>query len=409
MRILFITQWFQPEPFFKGLPFAKMLTESGHEVEVLTGFPNYPEGTLYKGYKVKFLQRETMDGVSVIRVPLYPSHDASGVRRFLNYASFALSAAIIGPWVVKKADVVYVYHPPATMGLPAIIISMLRRMPFVYDIADMWPDSLAASGMFNNKLGLWLVGKWCRLIYRAASKIVVLSPGFKKLLIERGVQEAKIEVIYNWVDDTLIKPAKRDPALAAKFGLAGKFNVVFAGNLGKVQALTSVLAAADILQKEPSNLQFVLVGPGVETEDLKRKTRDMGLKNVLFIPPQPMSEIGNILALADVLFVHLKDDPLFRITVPCKIQAYLAVGRPILAGVRGDAADLVVNAKAGIPCTPENAESIADAVRKFLKMSQRELDTMGENGRNFYQQAISSAVGSQKLEKVLRSAAGKMS
>jgi glycosyltransferase involved in cell wall biosynthesis len=389
---------------FKGMPLAKELTKLGHEVEVLTGFPNYPEGKIYKGYKIRLLQRETIDSIPVIRVPLYPSHDESGLRRFINYVSFAFSAAIIGPWVVKKADVAYVYHPPGTIGLPAIILRMLRRIPFVYDIEDLWPDTLAATGMFTNNLGLWLVDKWCRLVYRAAGKIVVLSPGFKKTLIDRGVREEKIKVIYNWVDDTAVKPATKNPALAAKLGLSGKFNVVFAGNIGKAQALESVLAAADILKKESSNVQFVFVGTGVEVENLKRRAHDMGLENVLFLPQRPMSEIGEILVLADVLLVHLKDEPLFRITVPSKIQAYMAVGRPILVGVRGDAADLVVNAKAGFPCTPENAESIAEGVRKFLKMSQQELDAMGENGKTFYQQKLSLAVGTKELAKVLESA-----
>ncbi|MFH1370582.1 MAG: glycosyltransferase family 4 protein [Planctomycetota bacterium] len=404
MRILFITQLFQPEEFFKGLPFAKELLKLGHQVEVLTGFPNYPEGKIYKGYKIKLFQKEIIDGIPVIRVPLYPSHDKSGFRRFINYASFAFSAAIIGPWVVKKADVAYVYHPPGTIGFPAIIIKMLRRIPFVYDIQDLWPESLAASGMFNCKLGLWLVEKWCRLVYMAAGRIVVLSQGFKKALIERGVRSEKIKVIYNWVDDTKVKPTERDPALAAKFGLLGKFNVVFAGNMGKGQALESVLAAADILKKESPCTHFVFVGTGVETEELKKRAHNMRLENVLFIPQQPMSEIGAILALADVLLVHLKNDSLYRITIPSKIQAYLAVGRPILVGVPGDATDLVVNAKAGLPCIPENVESIADGVRKFLKMSQQELDTMGENGRKFYQQELSLAVGTKRLAEVIESA-----
>lgn len=404
MRILLITQWFQPELIFKGLPFAKELSKLGHEVEVLTGFPNYPEGKIYEGYKIRLFQKEIMDGIPVIRVPLYPRHDKSGVGRFINYVSFAFSAAIIGPWVVKKADVAYVYHPPATVGLPAIIIRILRRIPFVYDIQDLWPDTLKATGMFHNKLGLWLIDKWCRLIYRIANKIVVLSPGFKKALIERGVRSEKIEIVYNWADDTMVKPTKRDPTLAAKFGMFGKFNIVFAGNIGKAQALESVLTAADILRKESSHIQFVFVGGGLEVENLKRKARDMGLRNVIFIPKQPMSEIGAILVLADVLLVHLKKDPLFRITVPSKIQAYMAIGRPILIGVQGDAADLIVNAGAGFTCIPENSESIADGVRRFLKMSPEELEAMGENGRKFYQQELSLAVGTKKLAEVLKSA-----
>lgn len=404
MRILIISQWFQPEIMFKGLPLAKELSKLGHTVEVLTGFPNYPEGKIYKGYKVKLFQREVIDGITVNRVPLYPSHNRSGFGRFINYVSFALATAIIGPWVVKKADVAYVYHPPATVGLPAIIIKMLRKIPFIYDIQDLWPDTLKATGMFRNKLGLWFVDKWCRFIYRIANRIVVLSPGFKRVLIERGVPAEKIEIIYNWVDDTTVKPTKKDPALAAKFGLSGKFNIVFAGNIGKAQALESVLKAAEILQKEFGHIQFVFIGGGLEVDNLKKRTHDMGLNNVLFVPKQPMSEIGSILVLSDVLLVHLKDDPLFRITVPSKIQAYLAIGRPILVGVKGDAKDLVVNARAGFACVPEDADSIADSVRRFLNMSPEELEVMGENGRRFYEQELSMAVGTKKLAKVLESA-----
>ena len=403
MRILFITQWFQPEQMFKGMPFVRELLKLGHEVEVLTGFPNYPDGKIHKGYKIRFLQRETIDGVSVIRVPLYPSHDRSGLRRFFNYVSFALSAAIIGPWVVKKADVAYVYHPPATIGFPAATIKLLRGIPFVYDIQDLWPDTLAATGMFTNKLGLWLVDRWCRFVYWAASKIVVLSPGFKNTLIERGVPGDKIKVIYNWVDDTMVKQVPKNPDLAANLGLDGKFNIVFAGNMGKAQALEAVIAAANILKEGYPNLQFVFVGTGVEVENLKTKTHDAGLENVVFIPQQPLSEMGAILVLADVLLVHLKDVPLFRVTIPSKIQAYMAAGRPILVGVRGDAADLVINAKAGFSCLPENAESIADGVLKFLKMSRQELDTMGENGKTFYQQELALAVGAKQFAGILES------
>ena len=192
MRILMLTQWFDPEPTFKGLAFAKELVRLGHEVEVLTGFPNYPGGELYEGYKIRLIQRENIDGISVLRVPLYPSHDGSALRRIANYVSFAFSAAFIGALLVKPADVMYVYHPPATVGFAASVIGMVRRIPFVYDIQDLWPDTLAATGMLNNPSILKLVDSGCRFIYRHAAKIVVLSPGFKEMLITRGVPAKKI-------------------------------------------------------------------------------------------------------------------------------------------------------------------------------------------------------------------------
>jgi len=213
MRILFITQWFHPEPNFICLPLAKELIKLGHKVQVLTGFPNYPDGKIYDGYRVKLLQRENVDGVSIVRVPLYPSHDISGIGRIANYVSFALSAAAIGPWVVKSADVAYVYHPPAMVYLPAFVIRLLRRIPLVYNIQDLWPDTLLATGMFNNRSGLKLVNTWCKFIYKSTDKIVVISPGFKRMLCNRGVSPDKIEVVYNWCDDTVIRPVEPDHKL----------------------------------------------------------------------------------------------------------------------------------------------------------------------------------------------------
>ncbi|MFZ2950308.1 MAG: glycosyltransferase family 4 protein [Desulfuromonadaceae bacterium] len=402
MRILMLTQWFDPEPTFKGLAFAKELERLGHEVEVLTGFPNYPGGKLYDGYKVRLLQRENIDGISVLRVPLYPSHDGSALKRIANYISFAFSAAFMGTLLAKPADVMYVYHPPATVGFAASIISMIRRIPFVYDIQDLWPDTLAATGMLNNSGILGMVDRGCRLIYRQAAKIVVLSPGFKEILVTRGVPEKKIEVIYNWCDEANIQRKKTDSGLDAQLGLDGKFNIVFAGTMGKAQALGAVLDAAKIISSSQPNVQFVFVGGGIEVERLKKKAEEMGLASVLFLPRMPMQEIGAILTRADVLLVHLRDDPLFKITLPSKTQAYMAAGRPILMAVFGDAASLVEKGKAGLPCLPENPQSIAAAVEQFCSMSRQELDDMGECGRKYYETELSLTVGVKKFESIFK-------
>ncbi len=398
-----LTQWFDPEPTFKGLAFARELVRRGHEVEVLTGFPNYPGGKLYDGYKVRLLQRENIDGISVLRVPLYPSHDGSALKRIVNYFSFAFSAAFIGSLLVKTADVMYVYHPPATVGFAASVISMVRRIPFVYDIQDLWPDTLAASGMLNNPGILRLVDSGCRFIYRQAAKVVVLSPGFKEKLVTRGVPPDKIEMIYNWCDEDNIQRENADKNLAEKIGFAGKFNIVFAGTMGKAQALDAVLDAAKLVNISRPIVQFVFVGGGIEVERLTRKVEEMGLTNVFFLPRMPIQEIGTVLALADVLLVHLRDDPLFKITLPSKTQAYMAAGRPILMAVRGDAASLVDKGKAGLACIPEDSQSIAAAVEQFCSMSRQELDDMGECGRKFYETELSLTVGVNKFELLFKS------
>lgn len=397
MRILLITQWFQPEPMLKGLPFARKLVELGHEVQVLTGFPNYPSGRLYPGYTIRPLMRESIQGVSVIRVPLFPSHDKSVLGRSANYASYALTSSTVGAIAARSADVAYVYHPPATAGLAAIAMRFLRGVPFVYDVNDLWPDTLSATGMLRSPAVLRAIGVWCRAVYRAADHVVVAAPGFKRKLIERGVPARKVSVIFNWCDDSVITPLARDPALVQSLGLADRFTVVFAGNMGLAQHLETVLTAAAQLRSDRPNIRFLFVGDGVQAPRLKEMAARDNLTNVSFIEQQPMDGVARYLALADVLLVHLKDDPLFRITIPSKIQAYLAAGRPLLAAVRGDAADLVNQSGGGVTCDPEDPTALADRLRALSTRSTDELHEMAGRGRDFYNNNLALSIGTQRF------------
>ena len=262
MRVLIFSQWFDPEPTFKGLVFARELVRQGFDVEVVTGFPNYPGGKVYPGYKIQWIQRERIDGIDVTRLPLYPNHGQSAIKRVLNYASFAASALFYGLFIAKQADVMYAYHPPLTVGVAASLIRWSRGIPLVYDIQDMWPDSLRATGMLNNPRALAFVGRVCDWVYRRVDQVVVLSPGFKRLLIQRQVPENKIEVIYNWADESaLMSPVG---SLPANFPRDDRFKIVFAGNMGKAQSLDSVLDAAQILHGRCSRVCFVMLGGGVE-------------------------------------------------------------------------------------------------------------------------------------------------
>jgi len=402
-----LTQWFDPEPFFKGLAFAKELAALGHDVEVLTGFPNYPRGKIYEGYRVRLFQRELLDGIPVIRVALYPSHDKSSLRRIMNYVSFALSAAFIGTLLVNKPDIVYVYHPPGTIGLPAVFIKWFREAPFVYDIQDLWPDTVGVSGMISNRYVLWLIGRWCKFTYKQADKITVLSPGFKRRLQEMGVRGENVEVIYNWCDEENIGTPERDEELSRELGLNDTFNIVFAGNMGTGQDLASVIEAASIVENRIPEIRFVFVGSGVELNSLKRKAQDMALGNMLFLGQRNIDEIGEVLNLADVLLVHLKDDPLFRITIPSKTQAYMYTGKPVLMAVRGDAAALVKEAGAGISCTPGDPMSIALAAERLYQMPRSQLEEMGEKGHEYYLEHMSRSVSVKRFEDVFTQIADK--
>ncbi|MHB8838264.1 MAG: glycosyltransferase family 4 protein [Gemmatimonadaceae bacterium] len=405
MRILILTQWFQPEPFFKGLPFARELQRRGHSVEVLTGFPNYPGGTLYPGYELRLYQREAIDGVPIVRVPLYPSHDGSAIRRIANYVSFAVAAVAVGTVLVRKPDVIYVYHPPATVGLPAMAISVLRGVPFVLDVQDLWPDSLAATGMLRNAVLLRVVGLWCRLVYALAAHITVLSAGFQAKLVERGVPPQKTTVIHNWCDESQMVSEASAGTLVRDRKLGGKFVVVFAGNMGKAQNLDAVLDAAAMLGARQPSVRFVLVGDGVETERLEARVLAERIDNVTFVPRQSVADVGKYLVLADLLLVHLRDDPLFRITIPSKTQAYMACGKPLVMAVAGDAAALVEEAGAGIACEPSSPPALADAVERVLAMSPEARTAMGERAKAFYAARLAMAAGVDRFERVFEGVA----
>lgn len=394
-RVLLLTQWFDPEPTFKGLVFARELVRQGFDVEVVTGFPNYPSGKVYPGYKIRWIQRERIDGVEVTRLPLYPNHNQSAIKRVLNYASFAASALFYGFFMAKRADVMYAYHPPLTVGVAAGLIRLVRGIPLVYDIQDMWPDTLRATGMLSNQRALALVGRVCNWVYRRVDQLVVLSPGFKRLLVERHVPESKIEVIYNWADESaLMAPVG---SLPPSFPGGDRFKIVFAGNMGKAQALDAVLDAAKILQGRGSRVCFVMLGGGVEVGRLKERTQALGLDNLIFLPAVPMAEVGTLLDAADALLVHLRKDPLFEITIPSKTQAYMAVGKPLLMAVNGDAADLVKQSNSGLTAESENASSMAVAAQQLADMPLADLQAMGTRARRFYQERLGLKMGADRF------------
>lgn len=394
VKILILTQWFDPEPTFKGILFAQALRDAGHEVEVLTGFPNYPGGKVYDGYKISLYQQEVIDGITVHRAPLYPSHDSSALKRVFNYASFAMSSTIIGMLKTRNVDVIYSYHPPLTTTLSALLLGFFKRVPFVVDVQDLWPDTLAATGMLNNKKILSVVGKICNFVYKRASKIVVLSPGFKAKLISRGVPENKVEVIYNWCNEpALINSDCCDVKLPDN----GNLNLLFAGNLGLAQGLPAIVDASEILQRKGVKVNIVFLGDGVSKSDAISTSQKKCLENVFFLPRVPMQQVGSLLFASDMLLVHLNDDELFRITIPSRTQANLAVGKPIVMGVKGDAADLIKESGAGVTCTPNSPSALAEAIEEIALKSDAEREIMGRKAKDFYYSKLSLKKGVERF------------
>ena len=390
MKILFLTQWFDPEPTPKGLLFAKKLKELGHEIEILTAIPNYPLGKYYEGYKFKFFQEEFNDDIRIIRAPIYPSHDNSIFRRFLTYITFSFSSLLIGIFATRKVDIIYAYHPPH-VGFIAMIIGFFKRAPYVHDVQDIWPDTFLSSETIRNKRVLFLIRAFSNWVYRKASALIVISPGFKRSLMQRDIPEHRLHVVFNWCEESKLK--NRDYSLVNPIEDNGKFNFVFAGNMGKAQDLIVFLEAAKVISQKNSTIQFNLIGDGIELGRLKEYVNLNNINNVSFIPRLSMDKVGTLLSSSDVLVVHLKPDPLFSITIPSKIQAYLSLGKPILSNVKGDASDIIKSSGAGIIFEPGSVKAFVEAIEGFYRMDKDRLLQMGKKGEEYYYKNMSLDIG----------------
>lgn len=409
LRIGFVTEWFDPEPApIPGLALASWLTERGHCVRVLTAFPNYPGGKIYEGYSMRPHQREVINGIEIHRVPVFPSHDRSGGQRILTYGTFALSAAAAMPVVMRDVDVLYVYHPPGTIALPALVGRCVLKKNYVLHVQDMWPESITESGMIHSEQARRIVEygveRLCGPMYRHADAIIAQSPGFERMLSERGAPRDRIEVIYNWADEARFFPVASDHHLAAALGLAGTFNVVYAGNLGPFQGLDVAIEAARLVQ-HLADFRLVLIGTGQSESDLR--TRASGLSSVSFVDRIPYDQMNGVYQLADSLLVSLQDREFFRGTIPSKTQLSLAVGRPIVAAIAGDAADLLESTDAAHVCRPGEPEDMARAFESMYHMSRGDRERMGRRGREFYERKLALRVGAERLERALALAASR--
>lgn len=397
MRILLLTQLFEPEPnYLKGLAFARFLRDNGFDVEVLTGFPNYPGGKIYCGYRQRLWQREEIDGIRILRVPLYPYHGASGVGRMSCYLSMAASMSLLGPLLSRRCDLIHVYQGPATLCIPARILSMLWRTPVVLDTQDLWPESVTASGMLRPKMLEGLLEWYCRWTLRFPRRFVVLSRGYRDRLVQRGVDEKRTVVVYNWAPQLLEDQTEADLTIAAD----GTFDILYAGNIGPVQALGVVLDAARILAQSHPRVCFKIIGDGAEKGRLETRARGMGLENVVFRGRIPLEDLRREYRRSAALLVHLKAHPLSEVGIPSKTQASLAAGRPVLMGVAGEATELVDRSGGGIAFEPGNAESLAKAVERLGSMQPRERMEIGRSGRRFYDKFLSSRVGMEAMRQV---------
>ncbi len=382
MRVLLITQYFRPESF-RITEVAESLGEAGCEVVVLTGQPNYPDGVVFPGYRAYGAGRDTREtAIKVFRVPVIPRGRGNAFRLALNYLSFVAGASLIGPWLLRNEqfDVIFVYGiSPILQAVPGILLRRLKRAALVTWVQDLWPQSLEVTGFVRNRWLLDRVAWIVRWIYRHNDLLLVQSHAFEPI-----VQSMANGVPVRYHPNPGEVSFDREVADgSAAIRLEPGFNAVFAGNLGTVQSLETVLEAAEQL-REHQDIRIVLVGSGSRRDWLVQEAARRGLSNVQFagrVEPQAMPAI---LAQASALLVTLARDPTMSQTIPSKVQAYLAAGRPVIACLDGEGARVVEESGAGIVCQAEDATGLARAVLRLHEMPEPERLKMGEAGRSYY-------------------------
>jgi glycosyltransferase involved in cell wall biosynthesis len=383
MRILYLSHYFHPEgnaPAKRVYEMCRRWVRSGHAVTVVTCAPNVPSGIVYDGYENAWLRRETVEGIETIRVWTYLAANRGTARRIVNYLSYMVFAVIAG-LRAQRPDLVIATTPQFFCGWAGVWVSRLRRVPFILEIRDIWPESIAAVGALGNPLVLRLLERWERSMYRAAARIVTVGEGYRQQLEARGVPSGRIDVVPNGVDRKAFAGAGGGSQVRAEFGLGDAFVVSYVGTIGLGSGLDVVLRAARRLAAEGRRgIVFLLVGDGAVREDLERQARAEGLDRVVFAGRQDKARIPAFLAATDACLVHLTGQDLFRSVLPSKIFESAAMAKPIIMGVRGFAADLVERAEAGICIEPENETELVEAASR-LAGDRGLARKLGESGR----------------------------
>ena len=374
LKILISSFVYYPEPIgLREHDLAAGLVKLGHEVIVITGLPSYPAGVVYQGYEDQAGQWELVDGVKIYRVPFVGDRGRSSIKRIGSLLSFtfftirALYEQKIRPDIVRANQ----------FGLPGYLVSFLRDIPFFLDVQDMWPEWANTSGFSLGRVLYGMLDWQQKQVYKRARKITTISKRFKHYLETKGVPSEKIFILSNWAGSDNFKAVARNTNLGLEEGLAGKFNIVYAGNIGSAQGIDVILQSAEALGAS-DQFQFIVIGDGLEKNDLEKQAQKMGLETVRFLGKKPPEELAQYFAWADVLFLPLRKDPIYEVTIPSKTFTYLACGRPILVAANGDVADLILELGAGIVVPPEDPQAIAAAVRRLMNMEPGQMEQFGD-------------------------------
>jgi colanic acid biosynthesis glycosyl transferase WcaI len=409
VKILYVSQYFPPEmgaPAARASELARHWSDAGHEVSVLTGFPNHPTGVVPSEWRSRLRRltyQEKVGRVNVFRTWLWPLPNRKSHERMRNYASFCLSAALRG-LTLPRPDVIIATSPQLLVGLAGWWIAFSRQVPFVFEVRDLWPESLAAVGVGSeDSLLHHTLAAIARFLYEHADRIVVVTPAFKDRLIEDWrVPAEKISIIENGVETEVFAPAPASATLDLRkqLNVEGKFLVSYIGTMGNAHGLETLLNAASQLQHQNHDVLFLLLGEGAEKDRIRSLAQSRGLTNVQFLDQQPREKIPAFIAASDACLVLLKKTDIFKTVIPTKMLEFMSCARPVILGVDGQARQIVEEASAGVAIEPENPDALAAAVQRLHE--NRELGrAMGQKGREYIVKNFSRASTAQKYLKVL--------
>ena len=383
VRILIVTQYFWPENF-RVNDLAAALQARGHAVTVLTGKPNYPGGRFFPGYGFFSRRAEDFGGIPVIRVPLIPRGSGGGLRLAVNYLSFALLACLAAPFRCRgKYDVIFVYEvSPITVALPALVLKLLNRTPVLLWVLDLWPESLSATGAIRNGAVLGAVRLLVRMIYRYSNRVLVQSRAFEERVGGMGVPKERIAYFPNWAEALFDAPASGGAMHSV--ALPAGFRVLYAGNVGAAQDFPAVLAAAE-LTRAHADVQWIIAGDGRLRAWVADEIAKRGLENTVhLVGNHPLEAMPALFGQADVMLLSLRKEPIFALTIPGKLQSYLASGRPVVAMLDGEGARIVRESGAGLACDAQCPEELARRVLELHIMPRESREEMGRRGRAYY-------------------------
>jgi glycosyltransferase involved in cell wall biosynthesis len=383
MHILFLTDNFPPEtnaPASRTFEHARRWVAAGHRVTVVTGAPNFPSGRIHAGYRNALWSRESMDGIEVVRVWTYITANEGFLKRTLDYVSFMVAAILVSPFL-PRPDVIVGTSPQFFTPCAALVVSWLRRRPFVFELRDLWPDSIVAVGAMRETAAIRALRRLEYFLYRRAARIVSVTQSFKRVLAGNGIPADKIAVVSNGVDLEAYQPGSRPVELAQRLGVDGKFVAAYVGTVGMAHGIGTLLDAARALRHR-ADIAFVVVGTGAQQAELAATARSEGLSSVIFVGAVSKAEVRDYWRLCDAAVVLLRDTPLFRHVIPSKMFEAMGMERAIILGVKGESEEILLASGAGVTIPPEDAAALAAAVAR-LADDRPGCAALGKKGRVF--------------------------